>query len=115
MIVGVGIDVVDIARFTDRCAKNPRLAEHLLNDCERGLRPESMAGAFAAKEALAKSLGAPGMRWADATVVRLAGGQPTLEITGTVQARAQQLGVRNLHLSISHDGGIATAIVIAEG
>lgn len=115
MIIGVGIDVVDVARFTDRCERTPGLAEHLLTEGERGLRPESLAGRFAAKEALAKALGAPGMRWHDAVVVRMDNGQPVLEISGTVQARADELGVAHLHLSISHDAGIATAIVIAEG
>ena len=41
-------------------------------------------------------------------------GQPILEISGAVAARAEALGVTRLHLSLSHDGGIATALVIAE-
>ena len=116
MIVGVGIDVVDIARFQDRIGRNPRLGERLFTTEELGLRPESMAARFAAKEALAKALGAPvGLRWTDATVVRDPGGRPRLEVSGTVAARAQELGVARFHQSLSHDAGIASAVVIAEG
>jgi holo-[acyl-carrier protein] synthase len=115
MIVGVGIDVVDIARFGERIERTPRLAERLFTESERALRPESMAARFAAKEALAKALGAPvGLRWTDATVVREADGRPHLEITGTVAARAEALGVSVLHVSLSHDAGVASAVVIAE-
>ena len=116
MIVGVGIDVVDIARFRERIDANPRLAERLFTESERALRSESMAARFAAKEALAKALGAPvGLRWTDATVVRQADGRPHLEVTGTVAARAEALGVTTLHVSLSHDAGVASAVVIAEG
>lgn len=115
MIVGVGIDVVDIARFAARLGANPRLGERLFTAEELGLRPESMAARFAAKEALAKSLGAPvGLRWTDATVVREADGRPHLRVSGTVAARAEELGVVRFHLSLSHDAGIASAVVIAE-
>ncbi|MDO5739821.1 MAG: holo-ACP synthase [Ornithinimicrobium sp.] len=116
MIVGVGIDVVEIDRFTDRLTANARLGERLFTQEELGLRPESMAARFAAKEALAKALGAPvGLRWTDAIVVRGEDGRPHLRISGTVAARAEALGVTSLHVSLSHDAGVATAIVIAEG
>jgi holo-[acyl-carrier protein] synthase len=116
VIVGVGIDVVDIARFTYRLEANPRLGERLFTPEELGLRPESMAARFAAKEALAKALGAPvGLRWTDATVVRADDGRPHLRVTGTVRARADFLGVTALHVSLSHDAGIASAVVVAEG
>ena len=52
MIVGVGIDVVEIDRFTDRLTANARLGERLFTQEELGLRPESMAARFAAKEAV---------------------------------------------------------------
>ncbi|MFK5582059.1 MULTISPECIES: holo-ACP synthase [unclassified Serinicoccus] len=116
MIVGVGIDVVDISRFAARLEANPRLGERLFTEEELGLRPASMAARFAAKEALAKALGAPvGLRWTDATVVRAGDGRPHLRTTGTVAARAARLGVERFHLSLSHDAGIASAVVIAEG
>jgi holo-[acyl-carrier protein] synthase len=116
MIVGVGIDVVDVARFMAAIERTPRLRERLFTEAERNLPPSSLAARFAAKEAIAKALGAPGdLHWHDATVHRNLGGPPTVEITGTVQARADELGVKTWHLSISHDAGIASAMVVAEG
>jgi holo-[acyl-carrier protein] synthase len=115
VIIGVGIDVVDIARFTAALERTPRLREKLFAPAERDLPPQSLAARFAAKEALAKALGAPGgLSWHDAVVHRTPGGPPQLETTGTVAALAQSLGVGHLHLSLTHDGGIASAIVIAE-
>ena len=115
MIVGVGIDVVDIDRFGRTLKATPRLAERLFTPGERELPLASLAARFAAKEALAKALGAPvGLQWHDATVVRHDSGRPELEVTGTVRARADELGVAALHLSLSHDAGIASAVVVAE-
>jgi holo-[acyl-carrier protein] synthase len=115
MIVGVGIDVAEIERFSRALRRTPALAERLFTERERGLPARSLAARFAAKEALAKALGAPrGLLWTDAEVVSGPDGQPSLKVTGTVAAAAQQAGVTTWHLSLSHDGGIATAIVIAE-
>lgn len=115
MIAGVGIDVVDIARFVATLERVPALRERLFTPDERELPAASLAARFAAKEAIAKALGAPpGMSWQDATVRRVAGAQPVVEVTGTVLARASELGIARFHLSISHDAGIASAIVIAE-
>jgi holo-[acyl-carrier protein] synthase len=115
VIVGVGIDVVDVARFVATLRRAPRLAERLFTEAERGVPPASLAARFAAKEAVAKALGAPGnLRWHDATIRRVVGGPPELEITGTVAARAAELGVTRFHISISHDAGIASAVVVAE-
>ena len=116
MIVCVGIDVVDVDRFGQALERTPKLRERLFTESERSLGPASLAARFAAKEALAKSLGAPvGMRWLDATVVQDGKGQPSLQVSGTVAARAEGLGVASFHLSLSHDAGIASAVVIAEG
>ncbi|MGC5583011.1 holo-ACP synthase [Ornithinimicrobium sp. W1679] len=116
MIVGVGIDVVDIDRFARRLQDTPRLGPRLFTEEELGLRAESLAARFAAKEALAKALGAPvGLRWTDAWVVRDSTGRPHLRTQGTVRARADELGVAHLHVSLSHDAGVASAVVIAEG
>lgn len=116
MIIGVGIDVVDIPRFGATLERTPRLLERLFTPSERGLRLPSLAARFAAKEALAKSLGAPvGLSWQDANVVKDEWGRPDLEIRGSVLARAEQLKITTLHVSLSHDAGIASAVVIAEG
>lgn len=116
MIVGVGIDVVDVERFGQALERTPALRERLFTEEERSLPLNSLAARFAAKEALAKALGAPvGLQWHDATVRRGADGRPHLSITGTVAARADALGVHAWHVSLSHDAGIASAVVVAEG
>ena len=116
MIVGVGIDVVDVARFGATLDRTPALRERLFTVGERDLPLNSLAARFAAKEALAKVLGAPtGMHWHDAEVHRGADGRPHLEVRGTVGACVDALAITTLHLSLSHDAGIASAVVIAEG
>ena len=114
--MGVGIDVVDVERFGATLERTPALRERLFTDEERALPLNSLAARFAAKEALAKALGAPvGLEWHDATVRRSDDGRPHLVVTGTVAARAEALGASSLHVSLSHDAGIASAVVVAEG
>ncbi|HEY3478048.1 MAG TPA: holo-ACP synthase [Streptomyces sp.] len=122
MIIGVGIDVAEIERFAAALERTPGMAERLFLPDElllpsgerRGVA--SLAARFAAKEAVAKSLGAPaGLHWRDAEVTTEPSGQPRLTVTGTVAARAAELGVRHWHVSLSHDAGVASAVVIAEG
>ena len=116
MIIGIGIDVVDVARFGQTLERTPRLLERLFTAPERSLGLNSLAARFAAKEALAKALGAPvGLCWTDADVLSGEDGRPNHRIWGTIQARATVLGVQDLHISLSHDAGIASAVVIAEG
>jgi holo-[acyl-carrier protein] synthase len=116
VIVGVGIDVVEVARLTKALARTPSLAARLFTEGEREVaRPESLAARFAAKEAVAKALGAPGgLRWTDAEVVQLESGRPVLKLHGGVAEEASAQGISTWHLSISHDGGVATAVVVAE-
>jgi holo-[acyl-carrier protein] synthase len=115
VIVGVGIDVVDVDRFTRVLERTPRLRERLFTPIERDLPVVSLAARFAAKEAVAKALGGPtGLRWLDVTVPGGRGERPELRVTGTVAACADRLGVGRFHLSLSHDGGVATAMVVAE-
>jgi holo-[acyl-carrier protein] synthase len=115
-IVGVGVDVVDVERFARSLSRTPNLADRLLTaDEQEAIRPERLAARFAAKEALAKALGAPaGLAWHDAEVVREPDGRPRFELRGTVAAAARARGARSWHLSLSHDGGIATALVVLE-
>ena len=122
VIVAVGIDVVLVDRFARALARTPLLYDRLFTESERTTpsgnprSPESLAARFAAKEAVAKSLGAPtGLHWHDCEVVSDAGGRPWLTVSGTVAAAADERGVRRWHLSLSHDGGIASAMVVAEG
>ena len=115
MIVGLGIDVVDIERFGVTLERTPGLRARLFTEAERGRSPASLAARFAAKEALAKALGAPaGLQWQDAEVVTDGDGRPWLEVHGTVAEQAERLGVTSMHLSLSHDAGIASAVVVLE-
>jgi holo-[acyl-carrier protein] synthase len=115
VIVGVGIDVVDIERFGESLTRTPGLRERLFTPIEAARPLASLAARFAAKEAIAKALGAPGdLAWHDAEVVSESSGRPLLEIRGTVLARANDLGVGSVHLSLSHDAGIASAVVVLE-
>jgi holo-[acyl-carrier protein] synthase len=115
VILGVGIDVVDIGRFAASLERTPGLRCRLFTEQERTRSLASLAARFAAKEALAKALGAPtGMMWLDAEIVNDASGDPRFEMCGTVLARADQLGVGSVHVSISHDAGIASAVVVLE-
>ncbi|MEU7182737.1 MULTISPECIES: holo-ACP synthase [Streptomyces] len=122
MIIGVGIDVAEIERFGAALERTPELARRLFIEQELLLASgerrgtASLAARFAAKEAVAKALGAPGgLHWTDAEVYVEDSGQPRLRVRGTVAARAAELGVRAWHVSLSHDAGVASAVVIAEG
>jgi holo-[acyl-carrier protein] synthase len=115
LIIGIGIDVCDVARFAESVRRRPQMVERLFTAAEAERPVASQAARFAAKEALAKALGAPaGLSWQDAEVVTDERGRPEFKITGTVAARAAELGVGTIHVSLSHDAGIASAVVICE-
>jgi holo-[acyl-carrier protein] synthase len=125
VIVGLGMDVVEIARVR-RILEGPAArAERFLARCFTGRerafcdaaqdRPARYAARLAAKEAAAKALATPaGMGWRDAEVVRGAG-PPALELHGAAQDAARALGVARALLTLTHDGGIAAAAVVLEG
>ncbi|MEU6535015.1 holo-ACP synthase [Streptomyces sp. NPDC047000] len=121
-VIGVGIDVAEIERFGAALERTPGLLDRVFLPSEQRLPSgeargiASLAARFAAKEALAKALGAPpGLLWSDAEVYVEDSGRPRLRVTGTVAARAAELGVTSWHISLSHDAGVASAVVIAEG
>ena len=114
-VVGVGIDVVDVDRFAASLERTPALRARLFTDAESARPLNSLAARFAAKEALAKALGAPqGMAWHDAEIVSEETGRPRFEVRGTVAARVDAVGARHVHVSLSHDAGIASAVVVLE-
>ena len=116
MIIGVGIDVVDIERFGATLTRTPGLVARIFTPDEAARPLASQAARFAAKEALAKALGAPvGLAWHDAEVLSETSGRPVFSIRGSVAVRAAELGVASVHLSLSHDAGIASAMVVLEG
>lgn len=115
MIIGSGIDVVDIQRFERQLERTPRLRERLFVPSERVLPLQSLAARFAAKEAAAKALKAPpGMIWQHCWIEKTEWGAPILCTEGTVAREAARQGIDRWHLSMSHDGGLAMAYVIAE-
>lgn len=114
-IIGVGVDIVDLARFERALDRTPRLRERLFTDDERSLPVRSLASRFAAKEALLKALGdTAGARWHDMRVVSDAEGNPDLVVSGHVAEIAAARGIASLHVSLSHDAGVAIAFVVAE-
>ncbi len=115
MILGIGVDVCSVRRLTESLGRTPALRERLFAPAETLLPPASLAARFAAKEALAKALGAPGLAWTDAEVVSDPSGRPSFYLAGGVLEETKSRGVTAVHLSLSNDAGIATAFVVLEG
>jgi holo-[acyl-carrier protein] synthase len=113
-VLGVGIDVCSVDRMARALARTPSLGTRLFTPGELAVeRPERLAARYAAKEAVAKALGSPWAGgWHDVEVVVGVGGAPSLVVRGGVLAAGQSLGVANWHVSLSHDAGIATAVVV---
>jgi holo-[acyl-carrier protein] synthase len=116
--VAVGVDVVDVSRFTLAMQRRPRLVQRLFTARERDdthERPERLAARFAAKEAVLKALG---VGLGDASflsieVQREPSGAPHLVLSGEALRRAHSRGIDEWHLSLSHTDTIATAFVVA--
>ena len=119
-IVGVGVDIVDIARFERAMSRTPRLGPRLFAEAERvrdgvELPLRSLAGRFAAKEALIKALGdSYDIGWHEMPVVTDPLGKPAFALRGGASLAAEQRGARHIHLTMSHDAGLAIAFVVAE-
>jgi holo-[acyl-carrier protein] synthase len=122
MIKGLGVDIVEIGRMRDALARHPRMKERIFSAderayCDRRNRPEvHYALRFAAKEAVLKALGTgfAGMSFQDVEVVRDAGGRPSPRLRGRAAAVAEDLGVVEMHLSLSytHTTAVASAVAI---
>lgn len=122
MITGLGVDIVEIDRMAAALARRPALRERLFSAeerayCDKRNRPEiHYALRFAAKEAVLKALGTgfSGMRFTDVEVVRDACGRPVPRISGRAKEVADELGVVELHLSLSytHTTAVASAVAI---
>ena len=112
MIDGIGIDVVDITRFHQSLERTPGLKEKLFTEHERALSESSLAARFAAKEALYKALSPQhGLQWHEAEVINHANGRPDFLFRGEI---ADLVDGARVHLSLSHDAGIASAMVVIE-
>lgn len=115
MIVGVGVDIVDLARFDRALTRTTGLRERLFAESERDRPLRSLAGRFAAKEAVMKALGATdGIRWHDMQITSDDEGNPDVELSGRAAEIAAARGIGRLHVSMSHDAGAAIAFVVAE-
>ena len=120
MILGIGADLVDVARFERAMSRTPRLRARLFSEPEmmrdgQPLPLRSLAGRFAAKEALIKALGDSGdLTWHDMPVVSDALGNPGFALRGTAAAAVLDRGIARIHLTMSHDAGVAIAFVVAE-
>ena len=125
MIAGIGVDLVSVERIRDVVARHGERARRRLftlrelADCDgRADSEQCLAARFAAKEAAFKALGTgqgPGMRWTDVEVISGDSGRPRLELSARTAERARELGVSHAHLTLSHDGGSACAVVVMEG
>ena len=125
MILGIGLDVVATERIARLLANDGSDFEERvftaaeLQECrERADRAQALGARFAAKEACLKALGTGwtrGLSFRQVEVWGLAGGRPELRLSGEAAERAQALGVRRIHVSLTHEADVAAAVVVLEG
>jgi holo-[acyl-carrier protein] synthase len=123
MILGLGIDLCSIERMADILDRwGGRFERRILSESEReGLaartdRATLLAGRFAAKEATAKALsGGRGVGWHHVQVLGRPHRPPEIRLVGPARVSADRVGVTHVHLSITHDAGVAAAVVVMEG
>ncbi len=126
MIRGTGMDLMEVSRIARSIERfGQRFLEHVYTPAEitycqrkRHTAAESFAARFAAKEAAAKSLGtgiAQGVTWKEIEVAREPGGRPILHLHGRAAQRAAEMGVTEVHLTLTHTPLHAMAMVILEG
>jgi holo-[acyl-carrier protein] synthase len=112
----LGIDIIKVERIRQALARfGPRFALRVLTERENAYvrdRPETLAGRWAAKEAVSKvlGLGVRGVGWREIEIVRLPTGQPAVSLSGRARRRAEQLGMGRIAVSITHERDYAVAI-----
>jgi holo-[acyl-carrier protein] synthase len=116
--IGVGVDIVDVARFTRALERHPKILGRLFTDAERhdaNARPERLAARFAAKEAVLKTLqvGVGAAPWKSIEIRRGLSGAPWVLLHGPAALLASQKGVATWHVSLSHSDLTAAAFVVA--
>lgn len=122
MLVGLGMDLTDIGRMERALQRHgTRFATKILSPAEQeacpDLRPSFVAGRWAAKEAAVKALGCGfslGIGPRHIEILPTPAGKPELRFTGPALERARQLGVRYIHVSITHERTTAAAVVVLE-
>ena len=121
MILGLGIDLMDIARIEQAIQRHPRFLERVYTEAERAAiarkGAQTAAGYFAAKEAVAKALGTGfcGFSMTDISIEPDALGRPVARLSGGALERMQAMGGQSLFVSITHAGGFASAAAVLEG
>lgn len=123
-VLGLGVDIVEIDRMAAALVRHPRIKERIFSDeerryCDKRSRPEvHYALRFAAKEAVLKALGTgfTGMRFRDVEVIREQSGRPVPSLHGRAAERAAELGIIEMHLSLSftHTTAVASAVAITQ-
>ena len=122
-VVGIGTDLVEVPRFALALQRRPTLADRLFSDAEREYAyrfrdpTKSLAARFGAKEAVMKALGVGLWKFAfrDVEVVRLRSGAPTLALSNKALELANERGVTEWHLSLTHTDSMAMAVALAVG
>lgn len=123
MIIGIGTDIIEIQRIERVIGKTPKFYETIFTDVEKqyyiskGKKVEHLAGAFATKEAVSKALGT-GFRTfsaSDIEVVHDELGKPEVKLYKEAKKLSEKLGVKSIHLTISHCQTYAVAYVVIEG
>jgi holo-[acyl-carrier protein] synthase len=114
-ITELGVDIIRVSRIADALARfGDRFSRRVLTPAEAAYvrnRPETLAGRWAAKEAVSKvlGLGVRGIGWRDIEIERLPTGQPSVRLHGRAARRAEQLGMGRIAISISHESEFAVA------
>jgi holo-[acyl-carrier protein] synthase len=119
-IVGLGVDICEIARMERALERHPTMRQRVFTPeeiayCDAKGRPaESYAGRFAAREATIKALGGyRGRRWQDISVSRHASGAPSIALAGTAKHRADAIGVSRVMITFTHERTNAVAFAMA--
>ena len=118
MIIGIGTDIVEVERIR-RAMENPRFVEKVFTPAEIdhcGKNFGSYAGRWAAKEAVMKAFGTgfAGGSFTDIEILNDVRGKPEINLTGNFKKLAENIGVKNFFISISHEKNFATAVCILE-
>jgi len=115
--VGIWIDIVDVPRFEKVLARRPKIVDRLFTEGEKldtKLRPQRLAARFAAKEAVMKAcgVGVGSTGWKTIEVKKMRSGAPMVVLHGTAQDLADRVGIKNMHITLTHTDMSAAAFVV---
>ena len=120
-VLGIGVDLVEVERLRSLLERRPRFREEVftaseLADCADGDEVVGLAARWAAREAAVKALGGvPDVGWRDVVVARGDDGRPRIALAGSARKRAQETGVEDVLVSLSHERSVAAAFCVAVG